>query len=258
MTKMADDAARLIVAVCWPEGFEIDAETQQAIAGVIDMACAAAVSAVDRPEVAASASQGEGELPTSVEWNLALAGDGMKRGYVPLPGSAAIADDRNELSQSLIDLSHGHDPYWADVLMRAAMLIAATPALSGDGALRRALEQIKAEEGRVCAHYDTCTHEACASSHRAWEIADAALSAPAAVTPAPTTREFHIAFNAAIRRVTNLFVPACVGPDCAICAMAASWLHKKPAKSLREDTSLPAQGQATAPPQPPNDDHGSV
>jgi hypothetical protein len=42
--------------------------------------------------------------------------------------------------------------------------------------LRGVLERIKAESGRVCDEYETCTHIACASSHHAWEIADAALS----------------------------------------------------------------------------------
>lgn len=39
----------------------------------------------------------------------------------------------------------------------------------------RALKEIHKDCGRVCSNYDTCTHQACNSSHQAWEIADKAL-----------------------------------------------------------------------------------
>lgn len=39
----------------------------------------------------------------------------------------------------------------------------------------RALKRIREEEGAVCKVYELCDHRACASSYRAWAIADAAL-----------------------------------------------------------------------------------
>lgn len=41
--------------------------------------------------------------------------------------------------------------------------------------LRAALEQIRDRSPVVCGEYEICRHVGCASSHRAWEIADAAL-----------------------------------------------------------------------------------
>ena len=40
---------------------------------------------------------------------------------------------------------------------------------------RAALMEIKEQCGKVCSEYDVCTHVACSSSHRAWEIADRAV-----------------------------------------------------------------------------------
>ena len=45
-----------------------------------------------------------------------------------------------------------------------------------DAGLRRALEEIKRDEGRVCENFELCTHAACKSSYAAWAIADKALS----------------------------------------------------------------------------------
>lgn len=40
---------------------------------------------------------------------------------------------------------------------------------------RKALEEIKNEQGKVCMDFELCTHEACTSSYTAWAIADKAL-----------------------------------------------------------------------------------
>jgi hypothetical protein len=40
---------------------------------------------------------------------------------------------------------------------------------------RKALKEIHEHCGRVCEEYEICTHVACSSSHRAWEIADKVL-----------------------------------------------------------------------------------
>ncbi|MCK5614793.1 hypothetical protein KAR91_73710 [Candidatus Pacearchaeota archaeon] len=40
----------------------------------------------------------------------------------------------------------------------------------------RALGEIKNNQGHVCGMFEICTHEACRSSHAAWEIADRALN----------------------------------------------------------------------------------
>ncbi len=40
---------------------------------------------------------------------------------------------------------------------------------------RKALIEIHEHCGRVCNQYEICTHVACSSSHRAWEIADKVL-----------------------------------------------------------------------------------
>lgn len=42
--------------------------------------------------------------------------------------------------------------------------------------LRTALATIRDTEGLVCGKYGYCEHKACASSHRSWEIAEAALN----------------------------------------------------------------------------------
>lgn len=41
--------------------------------------------------------------------------------------------------------------------------------------LEEAAKEIVKSCGKVCEGYDTCTHVACESSHRAWEIARKAL-----------------------------------------------------------------------------------
>lgn len=41
---------------------------------------------------------------------------------------------------------------------------------------RAALTKIRDTEGQVCDEFETCTHTGCASSVRAWAIADAALA----------------------------------------------------------------------------------
>jgi len=46
-------------------------------------------------------------------------------------------------------------------------------------ALRKALQEIKDTEGKVCTDFELCTHEACRSSYAAWAIADSALAARA-------------------------------------------------------------------------------
>ncbi len=38
-----------------------------------------------------------------------------------------------------------------------------------------ALVDIRGQCGKVCDEYEICTHIACSSSHRAWELADQAL-----------------------------------------------------------------------------------
>ncbi len=43
--------------------------------------------------------------------------------------------------------------------------------------LRKALEDIKENQGRVCSDFETCTHEGCTSSHASWAIAESALMA---------------------------------------------------------------------------------
>lgn len=43
---------------------------------------------------------------------------------------------------------------------------------------RTALQEIR-KEGKVCSTYETCRHVACASSYRAWAIADEALAGAA-------------------------------------------------------------------------------
>ena len=40
---------------------------------------------------------------------------------------------------------------------------------------RAALEEIKRDQGRVCAEFELCTHAACQSSYSSWAIADKAL-----------------------------------------------------------------------------------
>ena len=45
-------------------------------------------------------------------------------------------------------------------------------------ALRRFLQQIKDEAGRVCENFETCEHRACRSSYGAWVIAYLALGRP--------------------------------------------------------------------------------
>ena len=42
---------------------------------------------------------------------------------------------------------------------------------------RAALEEIKRDQGRVCAGFELCTHAACQSSYSSWAIADKALRA---------------------------------------------------------------------------------
>jgi hypothetical protein len=42
-------------------------------------------------------------------------------------------------------------------------------------ALVTALTKIRADQGKVCANYEHCTHEGCQSSYAAWVIADTAL-----------------------------------------------------------------------------------
>jgi len=40
---------------------------------------------------------------------------------------------------------------------------------------RAALEEIRRDQGKVCAEFELCTHPACQSSYASWAIADAAL-----------------------------------------------------------------------------------
>ncbi len=50
------------------------------------------------------------------------------------------------------------------------------PRENADAGLRRALEEIKRDQGRVCENFELCMHTACQSSYAAWAIADKALS----------------------------------------------------------------------------------
>ena len=45
-----------------------------------------------------------------------------------------------------------------------------------DPEYQAALENIRNNEGRVCAEYETCQHPGCHSSYSAWAIADSALT----------------------------------------------------------------------------------
>lgn len=44
------------------------------------------------------------------------------------------------------------------------------------GELLDALQKIRGSCGKVCKRYESCSHAACASSYRAWVLADKALS----------------------------------------------------------------------------------
>jgi hypothetical protein len=58
----------------------------------------------------------------------------------------------------------------------AAQLIQALAKMQEDrNNLRAALNEIKSEQGKVCADYETCDHVACRSSYTSWTIADQAL-----------------------------------------------------------------------------------
>lgn len=61
---------------------------------------------------------------------------------------------------------------------RIAILKAALKASEAEGArLRAVLVLIRSDCGKVCDTFDTCPHVACASSYRAWALADQALAA---------------------------------------------------------------------------------
>lgn len=47
--------------------------------------------------------------------------------------------------------------------------------------LRAALQQIKDEQGKVCAEFEVCCHVACQSSVSSWMIADQALASVTAI-----------------------------------------------------------------------------
>lgn len=56
------------------------------------------------------------------------------------------------------------------------------------------------------------------------------LEAAAAIDASP--RRWHMAFNAALRRVTTLTPPACDGPDCVICLQAQTSMTRRDPSAL--------------------------
>lgn len=101
------------------------------------------------------------------------------------PDAVTLAEEIVDavLSGTFISLVPGEDVVKkkrAQAIERVLTLMAENGRLKNEIAAReawKALEEIKATQGKVCENYELCSHTACQSSYNSWAIADAALRA---------------------------------------------------------------------------------